>query len=85
MTDGVFSARGEIPPLADYVQIALQYDGRILIDDAHAMAVVGKTGKGSWEHAGINRQIIYQTGTLSKGFGVYGGNPVLPIKAELSF
>lgn len=72
-TDGVFAARGEIPPLSDYAQIAAKYDAKILIDDAHAMAVIGHTGKGSWEHAGIDRQIVYQTGTLSKGFGVYGG------------
>ena len=72
-TDGVFAARGEIPPLSDYAQIAAKYDAKILIDDAHAMAVVGHTGKGSWEHAGIDRHLVYQTGTLSKGFGVYGG------------
>jgi 7-keto-8-aminopelargonate synthetase-like enzyme len=72
-TDGVFAARGEIPPLSDYAQIAAKYDAKILIDDAHAMAVVGHTGKGSWEHSGIDRHIVYQTGTLSKGFGVYGG------------
>jgi 8-amino-7-oxononanoate synthase len=72
-TDGVFAARGDIPPLSDYAQIAAKYDAKILTDDAHAMAVVGPTGKGSWEHAGIDRHIVYQTGTLSKGFGVYGG------------
>jgi 8-amino-7-oxononanoate synthase len=47
MTDGVFPARGEIPPLDQYVEIVKKYDGKILIDDAHAMAVVGKSGKGS--------------------------------------
>jgi 7-keto-8-aminopelargonate synthetase-like enzyme len=73
MTDGVFPARGAIPPLKDYVQVIEKYDGKILIDDAHAMAVVGKTGKGSWEEEGIDRRFIFQTGTLSKGFGVFGG------------
>jgi len=73
MTDGVFPARGEIPPLDQYVEIVRRYDGRILIDDAHAMAVVGESGKGSWEEKGIPRDLIYQTGTLSKGFGVFGG------------
>lgn len=73
MTDGVFPARGEIAPLEEYAALAGKYDGRILIDDAHAMAVVGKTGKGSWEEKGIDRSWVYQTGTLSKGFGIFGG------------
>jgi len=73
ITDGVFSARGEIPPLDQYVEIVRRYGGKILIDDAHGMAVVGKSGKGSWEEKGIPRDLIYQTGTLSKGFGVFGG------------
>jgi 7-keto-8-aminopelargonate synthetase-like enzyme len=58
-----------------------KYDGKILVDDAHAMAVVGKTGKGSWEAKGIHRDLIYQTGTLSKGFGVFGG--IIPGKRQL--
>jgi 8-amino-7-oxononanoate synthase len=81
MTDGVFSARGEIPPLDQYAEIVRRYDGKILIDDAHGMAVVGKSGKGSWEEKGIPRDLIYQTGTLSKGFGVFGG--IIPGKRQL--
>ena len=73
MTDGVFPARGAIPPLNEYARVIKKYGGKILIDDAHAMAVVGETGKGSWEEEGIDRDLIYQTGTLSKGFGVFGG------------
>jgi 7-keto-8-aminopelargonate synthetase-like enzyme len=73
MTDGVFPARGEIPPLDQYAEIAKRYEAKILIDDAHAMAVVGKKGMGSWEEKGVDREVIYQTGTLSKGFGVFGG------------
>jgi 7-keto-8-aminopelargonate synthetase-like enzyme len=73
LTDGVFPSRGEIPPLEEYVEVIIDYGGKILIDDAHAMATVGVTGKGSWEDKNIDREIIYQTGTLSKGFGVYGG------------
>jgi 7-keto-8-aminopelargonate synthetase-like enzyme len=81
LTDGVFPARGEIPPLEQYAEVVREYDGKILIDDAHAMAVVGKTGKGSWEAKGVHRDLIYQTGTLSKGFGVFGG--IIPGKREL--
>jgi 8-amino-7-oxononanoate synthase len=81
MTDGVFPARGEIPPLDEYVEVIQNYDAKILIDDAHAMAVVGETGKGSWEERGIDREIFYQTGTLSKGFGVFGG--IIPAENDL--
>jgi 7-keto-8-aminopelargonate synthetase-like enzyme len=81
LTDGVFPARGEIPPLNQYIEVVKKYDGKILVDDAHAMAVVGKTGKGSWEAKGIHRDLIYQTGTLSKGFGVFGG--IIPGKRQL--
>jgi 7-keto-8-aminopelargonate synthetase-like enzyme len=73
LTDGVFPARGEIPPLDHYVEIAKRYETKILVDDAHALAVVGEKGMGSWEEKGIDREFIYQTGTLSKGFGVFGG------------
>ncbi len=73
MTDGVFPYDGSIPPLEDYIGIIQDYEGRILLDDAHAMAVAGPGGKGSWEEKGIERERIYQTGTLSKGFGVSGG------------
>jgi 7-keto-8-aminopelargonate synthetase-like enzyme len=73
LTDGVYPANGEIPPLDRYGEIIKKYNGKILIDDAHAMAVIGDTGKGSWECRGVDRDLIYQTGTLSKGFGVFGG------------
>jgi 7-keto-8-aminopelargonate synthetase-like enzyme len=73
MTDGVFPLDGNIPPLSDYATVLEPYGGKMLIDDAHAVAVLGETGKGSWEETGIAREMVYQTGTLSKGFGAYGG------------
>ncbi|MFC2124134.1 aminotransferase class I/II-fold pyridoxal phosphate-dependent enzyme [Bacteroidota bacterium] len=73
MTDGVFPANGDIPPLKEYIQVIGNYGGKVLLDDAHAMAIVGKSGKGSWEEKGIDREFVFQTGTLSKGFGTFGG------------
>ncbi len=81
LTDGVFPARGEMPPLKDYAKIIESYNGKILTDDAHAMAVIGPNGKGTWEYAGIDRNRIYQTGTLSKGFGIGGG--IVPGDSDL--
>lgn len=73
VTDGVFAARGDLPPLADYAAIAGEFGGKILLDDCHAMGILGDNGRGSWEMAGIDRELLYQTGTLSKAFGVFGG------------
>ncbi len=83
MTDGVFPFDGVMPPLRDYAEIIEDYDGKIVLDDAHAMAVTGRQGKGSWEEAGIGRDRIYQTGTLSKAFGAYGG--IIPGSGELAW
>ncbi len=73
LTDGVFPANGEIPPLHRYSKIISKHNGKILVDDAHAMAVIGERGIGSLEYCGVDRNLVYQTGTLSKGFGVFGG------------
>ena len=81
LTDGVFPAQGEIAPLKEYAEVIRNYGGKILIDDAHAMAVIGDTGKGSWEDQGIDRECFYQTGTLSKGFGIGGG--IIPADSNL--
>ena len=72
LTDGMFSGDGEIAPLAQYLKI-LPRDGMVLLDDAHGAGTLGHTGKGTPELAGISRQRIIQTITLSKAFGVYGG------------
>jgi 8-amino-7-oxononanoate synthase len=73
LTDGVFPSSGEIPPFADYVEALRGRPAKLLIDDAHGMATIGPTGKGSWEQSGIPRESVFQTGTLSKGLGGFGG------------
>ncbi len=72
LTDGMFSHDGSIAPLADYLKL-LPRAGCILVDDAHGAGVLGKRGQGSMEFAGVGRDRIIQTITLSKAFGVYGG------------
>ena len=73
LTDGVFPSRGEIAPLADYLSVVDDLDGRVLVDDAHAVGVLGGSGRGTWEQLSLPRDRLYQTGTLGKGFGVAGG------------
>jgi 7-keto-8-aminopelargonate synthetase-like enzyme len=72
LTDGMFSHDGSVAPLAGYLKI-LPSRGMILVDDAHGAGVLGATGRGSLEHAGVSRKRIIQCVTLSKAFGVYGG------------
>jgi len=72
LTDGMFSHDGSIAPLKAYSEL-LAEDGVILLDDAHAAGVLGRTGKGTQEHASVSRRRLIQTIALSKAFGVYGG------------
>ncbi|HBF34330.1 TPA: hypothetical protein DDW35_07175 [Candidatus Sumerlaeota bacterium] len=82
MTDGMFPITGEIPPLPAYVEALNAYDGALLcVDDAHAAGVLGKTGRGSLEHFGLEGPGRYQCATLSKAFGAYGG--LIPCSEEL--
>jgi 7-keto-8-aminopelargonate synthetase-like enzyme len=72
LTEGMFSNNGSAAPLAEYLAV-LPKDAMLLLDDAHGGGVLGRTGKGTIEHAGISRRRIIQTVTFSKAFGAYGG------------
>ena len=73
LTDGVVPVDGEMPPLAAYWEVVRDFGGALLVDDAHGIAVVGPSGKGSPAEAGLPMESFIQTGTLSKGLGVFGG------------
>ena len=72
-TDSVFSMDGDVCPLPELITIANQFDCWLLIDEAHATGVIGKTGAGALEHFGISAENIIQIGTLSKAIGSLGG------------
>jgi len=72
LTDGMFAHDGSAAPLADYRKL-LPNDAWMLVDDAHGAGVLGRTGRGSLELAGIGRGRVIQTTTLSKAFGSFGG------------
>jgi 7-keto-8-aminopelargonate synthetase-like enzyme len=72
LTDGMFAGDGSAAPLAEYLDI-LPKDALLLVDDAHGAGVLGRTGQGTPEHAGVSRRRIIQTVTLSKAFGAFGG------------
>lgn len=72
LTDGLFTHSGEIAPLADYQEI-LPPSATLLVDDAHGVGVLGNRGRGTVERCGLSLRRLIVTGTLSKGFGCYGG------------
>jgi 7-keto-8-aminopelargonate synthetase-like enzyme len=72
LTDGLFAHSGETAPLAQYLQ-CLPARGMILVDDAHGAGILGEKGRGTPEYAGVSRERIVQTISLSKAFGVFGG------------
>jgi 7-keto-8-aminopelargonate synthetase-like enzyme len=81
LTEGMFSHDGSIAPVREYLQL-LPPDGLVLLDDAHAAGVLGRSGKGTVEFAQASRRRIIQTITLSKAFGVYGGAILCPVRSR---
>lgn len=73
VTDGVFSTTGEIVNLPDLVTISKKYNARILVDDAHAIGVIGKGGRGTASHFNLEDQTDLTMGTFSKTFASLGG------------
>ena len=72
-TDGVFSMEGDVARLADICELAKQFDAVVAVDDSHATGVMGKTGRGSHEHAGVMGAVDIITSTLGKALGGAAG------------
>ena len=83
LTDGVFPSSGRLAPLSDFRQAMAPYEGALLcIDDSHGVGVLGETGRGSLQHAGLEGAGNFFAGTMSKAFGALGG--VVPGDAALA-
>ena len=78
VTDGVFSMDGDIAPLPAIVERAERFGALVMVDDAHASGVLGKNGRGSVNHFGLDGRVDLQMGTLSKAIGVLGGYVAAP-------
>ena len=72
-TDGVFSMDGIIAQMDKIVELAQKYDAMVMVDDCHATGFVGKTGRGSAEHAGVFGKVDITTGTFGKALGGASG------------
>lgn len=73
VSDGVFSTSGDIVDLPGMVDVAKRYNARIMVDDAHAMGVIGKGGRGTASHFGLDDDVDLTMGTFSKTFASLGG------------
>lgn len=73
ITDSVFSMDGDLCPLPELLDLADEYSCMLLIDEAHATGVMGKTGAGCVDHFGCTGRELIQVGTLSKALGSLGG------------
>lgn len=73
VTDGVFSMSGEICKLDEIVNIAKKYGARVMVDDAHGLGVLGKHGRGTAEHFGLEKDVDVYMGTFSKSLASLGG------------
>ncbi len=73
VVDGVFSMEGDIIDLPALVNVAEKHEARVMVDDAHSVGVLGKTGAGTAEHFGLQDRVDLTMGTFSKSFASQGG------------
>jgi 8-amino-7-oxononanoate synthase len=73
VVDGVFSMEGDIINLPEILKITKKYGARLLVDDAHGIGVLGKTGRGTAEHFGLENEVDLIMGTYSKSLASIGG------------
>jgi len=78
VVDGLYSMMGDLAPLAEIRQLADKYGARLMVDEAHAIGVLGDTGRGAAEHCGIHPDLVM--GTFSKSFASLGGFVAGPAK-----
>lgn len=76
VTDGVFSMDGAIADLASICDLAERYGATVVVDDSHAVGVIGARGRGTHEHAGVMGRVDILTGTLGKALGGASGGYV---------
>jgi 8-amino-7-oxononanoate synthase len=73
ITDGVFSAEGEIAHLPDITRVVKKHHARLFVDDAHALGVIGPSGRGTAAHFDVSDQVDLMGGTFSKSLASIGG------------
>lgn len=72
-TDGVFSMDGYLAKLDEICDLADRYEAMVMVDDSHASGFIGKTGRGTPEHFGVESRVDIMTSTLGKALGGASG------------
>ena len=72
-TDGVFSMDGYLAKLDVICDLAEKYQAMVMVDDSHASGFIGKTGRGTPEHFGVQKRVDVMTSTLGKALGGAAG------------
>lgn len=73
IVDGIFSMEGDITSLPDVIALAKKYGARVMVDDAHAIGVLGEGGRGTAEHFHLEDEVDMIMGTYSKTLAAIGG------------
>ena len=72
LTEGVFGMSGDLAKLKEITDLKKEYDFRLFVDDAHGFGTIGKTGIGSGEHLGCQKEIDVLFGTFAKSMASIG-------------
>jgi len=73
VVDGVFSMEGDIAPLPEIAELCEEYGARLMVDEAHALGVLGARGAGTCELLGVEQRVDLRMATFSKSLASAGG------------
>ncbi|MCX2977965.1 serine palmitoyltransferase [Candidatus Marimicrobium litorale] len=73
IAEGIYSMLGDVAPLKEIAAVKREYGGYLLVDEAHSMGVLGQTGRGAAQAAGVEDDVDFSVGTFSKSLGSIGG------------
>jgi 8-amino-7-oxononanoate synthase len=72
VTESIFSMDGDEAPLAEIAQLAQAKNALLIVDEAHAVGVIGNQGEGMVHHLGLSKEVFIRVATFGKGAGMHG-------------